>query len=264
MEEIIQAGRALVKVYGSNALPDRSFARTGYVSNDTSGAADYLALLAYPCLTDDAKRLRFRNALLSAFVIDDYKKHQDEFRKHKLMVCFELDKLMIWRDIDRAITGGPNKLGGGVKRLIDRFRAYHVFVAYDKALAEDANLTFENVLSHISTAYESTRSILQEQENRIDNLKKVFRASRPILHLVSGYVRSCISKGWINEQGQILHWKQSLYDPSWLREALELAEVVLGIQLIEHESKLRTGKQLRGHLFDPAEITHIYTFPPKT
>lgn len=88
----------------------------------------------------------------------------------------------------------------------------------------------------------------------------MFRASRPVLHLVFGYVRSCISKGWINEQGQILHWKQAIYDPSWLREALDIAEVVLGMQLIEYESKLSTGKPLRGHLFDPSEITHIYPF----
>jgi hypothetical protein len=260
MDEIIQAGRSLVRVYASNSLSDKSFAWTGYVSNDTSGAADYLALLAYPCPKDDQRRIRFRDALLSACVIDDYKKHKDEFRKNRLMASFQIDQLMIWRDIDRAITGGTSKLGGGVKRLVDRFHAYHVFVAYDKALAEDANLTFENVLGHISTAYESPRSMLQDQEDRIDNLKKVFRASRPVLHLVFGYVRSCISKGWINEQGQIVHWKQAIYDPSWLREALDIAEVVLGMQLIEYESKLRTGKQLRGHLFDPSEITHIYPF----
>lgn len=260
MDEIIQVGRSLVRLYASNSLSDKSFAWTGYVSNDTSGAADYLALLAYPCPKDDQRRIRFRDALLSALVIDDYKKHKDEFRKNRLMASFQLDKLMIWRDIDRAITGGPKKLGGGVKKLIDRFHAYHVFAAYDKALAEDANLTFENVLSHISTVYESSRSKLQDPEDRIDNLKKVLKVSRPVLHLVFGYVRSCASKGWINDQGQILHWKQAIYDPSWLREALDIAEVVLGMQLIEHEFKLRTGKQLRTHKFEPSEITHIYPF----
>lgn len=260
MDEIIQAGRSLVRVYASNSLSDKSFAWTGCVLNDTSGAADYLALLAYPCPKDDQRRIRFRDALLSALVIDDYKKHKDEFRKNRLMASFQLAKLMIWRDIDRAITGGLNKLGGGVKKLIDRFHAYHVFAAYDKALAEDANLTFENVLSHISTVYESPRSKLQDPKDRIGNLKKVLRVSRPVLHLVFGYVRSCASKGWINDQGQILHWKQAIYDPSWLSEALDIAEVVLGMQLIEHESKLITGKQLRRHEFEPSEITHIYPF----
>ncbi|WP_419571573.1 hypothetical protein [Rheinheimera sp.] len=263
MNEIIKISRSLVSIYASNALPDKSFARTGYVSNDTSGAADYLALLAYPCSTEDSKRIKFRNALLSAVVIDDYKTHKDIIRRNALIASFQLDKLMIWRDIDRAITGGPNKLGGGVKRLIDRFHSYHVFAAYDKALSDDAHLTHENVLSHISTAYESPRSKLQDAEDRLVNLKKVFRASRPVLHLVYGLVRSFASKGWVNDQGQILHWKQAIYDSSWMNEALEIAEVILGMQLVEHESKLKTGKQLRGHLFDPSEITHIYPFTQK-
>lgn len=263
MDDVLKVGKFLVSLYASSSCDEKAFARVAHISNDTSGAADYLALLAYPSPKDDSRRIHFRNALLSAFVRDEIKNSNDKSKVDvdSLMVSFELDKLMIWRDIDRAITGGVKKrTGGGVKKLIDRFQAYHAFCAYDRALSDGASLTWETVLSRISKAYESERSRLQDPDDRIDNLKKIFRASRPVLHLVFGYIRSISSKGWTNEKGQIPHLISSIYDPSWLKDALDISEVVLGMQLIEHESKLKIGKKLRGHTFEPSEITHICPF----
>lgn len=92
-------------------------------------------------------------------------------------------------------AGDSNKLGGGTKKLLDRFHAYHVFRAYDNALSDDAGLTFEHVLGHISTVYESKQSKVSQPETRIENLKRTFRQSRPVLHLTWGIVDSFQSKG---------------------------------------------------------------------
>ena len=170
-----------------------------------------------------------------------------------------LEKEMIWRDIDRAITGGTKKDGGGTKKLIDRFHAYHAFRSYDNALSDDAGLTFEQVLGHISTVYESKQSKISEPEVRIENLKRTFRHSRPVLHLTWGVIESFKRKGWTNDKGQLCYGvKPAIYDPSWLPEALDTAKIVLGLQLLEYESEKLNGKKLRSHKFDPKEVIHVH------
>ena len=257
MNETIQIGKELVDLYAFGKSPERSFSRVGWVSDDCSGAADYLALLAYPLESEDSKRLKFRNAMLSALVRSECKNRGMSATKDSMIDQFELPDLMIWRDIDRALTGGPNKVGGGVRKLIDRLHSYHVFTAFDSSLSQNAKTSFNDVLSHISTVYESPRSKIQDAEFRLDNLKKVFRASRPVIHLTYGYVVSCQSIGLANDLGQVPHIYKVLSNPSWLSKAVEISEVVLGMQLYEYESALKTGIKLRAHKFAPAEVVYL-------
>ncbi|MCS4306904.1 hypothetical protein M2404_001229 [Rheinheimera pacifica] len=257
MNEMVQIGKELINLYAFSESPKRSFSRVGWVSDDCSGAADYLALLAYPLESEDSKRINFKNAMLSALVRSECKGKGMSAIKAKMIEQFGLSDLMIWRDIDRALTGSPNKLGGGVKKLKDRLHSHHVFVAYDSSLSQNAGCSFNDVLSHISSAYESRRSTFQEPDFRLDNLKKIFRASRPVIHLTYGYVISCQSIGLANDLGQVPHINKMLRNPNWLGKALELSEVVLGLQLYEYESELKTGKKLRGHKFNPTEVVHL-------
>ncbi|MDK9761899.1 hypothetical protein KI743_07775 [Vibrio sp. D420a] len=256
MADLVELGLELVDFYKSEGL----FSKSQAISNDVRGAADYLALVAYPAEEDNHHRIKFRDAMLSAALKEYTKnkgisaKERNSLEKH---LCIQEN--MIWRDIDRAITGGPNKVGGGTKKLLDRFHAYHVFRAYDNALSDDAGLTFEHVLGHISTVYESKQSKVSQPETRIENLKRTFRQSRPVLHLTWGIVDSFQSKGWSNENNQLsLGVKPAIFDPSWIAKALELSKVVLGLQLVEHEAHKCNGRKYRGHKFAPDEIIHLF------
>ncbi|ABZ74899.1 hypothetical protein Shal_0323 [Shewanella halifaxensis HAW-EB4] len=256
MDEIVELGLSLVDKYQHAGI----FRKSCRIPNNIFGSADYLALVAYPSIRSDEKRSNFKDAMLSALLKESCKTRGiRKADKTMLAQRLGLSKDMIWRDIDRAITGGTKKDGGGTKKLIDRFHSYHVFRAYDSALSDDANLTFEQVLGEISTAYESQQSKVSDSETRIENLKRTFRQSRPVLHLTWGLVESFKLKGWATDTGQLCYGvKPAIHDPSWLPEALDLAKIVLGLQLVEYESAKLNGKRLRSHKFDPQEIIYIH------
>lgn len=256
MSDLVELGLTFVDEYCCKDI----FKRIVCISNDISGAADFISLVAYPLKKDDKHRVRFRDAMLNA-ALNGYCKRKSicKNEKSKLIRQLGIQKPLIWRDIDSAITGGTKKLGGGTKKLTERFHAYHVFRAYDNALADDAGLSFRHVLEHISTAYESNHLKVSDIESRIHSFKRTFRQSRPVLHLTYGLVESFKSKGWTNEYGQLCYGvKPAILDPSWLPEAIEISKVVLGLQLAEHEQGNLKGQQLRGHKFDPKEIVYLY------
>lgn len=257
MNELVELGQYLVDSYRDNG----SFSRVDLVSNNVCGSADFMALIAYPLLKDNDKRKRFKDAMLNAaFKETCQRKKLNSKTREQLAEVLGLDTEMIWRDIDRAITGGvQKKIGGGTKKIIDRLHSYHVFRAYDHALEDDAGLTFEEILSRISVVYESKQSKFSDPKTRIENLKRTFRLSRPVMHLTYGMVESFKLKGWTNDNNQLCYGvKPAIYDPSWLPEALKVAKTVLGLQLVEYESIKRKGKKYRNHLFDPQEIIHVH------
>ncbi|ELJ8761042.1 hypothetical protein [Vibrio diabolicus] len=246
----------LVDFYNAQGV----FAKSKAIPLDSYGAAEYLALVAYPNNKDNHHRIKFRDAMLSA-ALKDYTRINGigASYRNKLESDLGIKEDMIWRDINRAITGGTQKVGGGTKKIMHRLHAYHVFRAYDKSLSDGAGLTFEHVLGHISTVYESKQSKVSEPRTRIENLKRIFRESRPVLHLTWGMVSSFQSKGWTNENNQICHGvKSAITDPSWIVEALDVSKAVLGLELVEHEAHKYDGVQRRAHMFTPEEIIHLY------
>ncbi|EGR5854860.1 hypothetical protein AAHL06_002760 [Vibrio parahaemolyticus] len=253
MKESVELGFLVVDKYRAENVFFSSF----LVPNNHIGAAEYLAWVAYP--KDKKHRAKFRNAMLNA-AINDYCKRRSvsKYEKIRLLNQHGISKDMIWRDIDIAITGGTEKVGGGTKKLIDRLHAYHVFRAYDKSLENEANLSFGTVLEKISRAYESEYLKSSDIESRINSFKRIFRQSRPVLHLTWGMVDSFISKGWANENGQLCYGvKPAILDPSWLPEALEKSKMILGLQLVENFQGKSHKKNLRDHKFDAKEIIDI-------
>lgn len=263
MSELTELGLSLVNKYCSEGI----FSRIGTISSDISGAADFIAIVAYPLKKDDKQRAKFRDAMLSAALIEYCSRNSvGKGEKDRLIKSFGIKKTPIWRDIDIAITGGTKvifkdgreKIGGGTKKLTDRFHAYHVFRAYDKALADNSRISFKDVLHRISTAYESNHLKVSDIESKNNSFKRTFRQSRPVLHLTWGLVESFRSKGWTNTEGQLSYGvKQAILDPSWLPEAIELSKIVLGLQLAEHEQENLLGKTLRDHKFEPKEIIYL-------
>lgn len=255
MSELTELGLSLVNQYCSEGI----FGRIGTISSDISGAADFIAIVAYPLKKDDKQRAKFRDAILSAALIEYCsRKSIGKDEKDKLIKSFGIKKTPIWRDINIAITGGTQKLGGGTKKLTDRFHSYHAFRAYDKALAENSGMSFKHVLHHISVAYESNHLKISDIESKNNSFKRTFRQSRPVLHLTWGLVETFKSKGWTNTEGQLSYGvKQAILDPSWIPEAIELSKIVLGLQLVEHEQENRLGRNLRGHKFEPKEIIYL-------
>ena len=256
MSELVELGFFLV----DKCRTKNGFHRTLSIQNNSIGAAEYLAWVAYPNDKDVRHRTKFRNAMLHA-ALNDYckRKSVDKHEKLKRLKQFGIPKDMIWRDIDIAITGGTTKTGGGTKKLIDRFHAYHAFRAYDKSLGDNAGLSFRSVLDHISTAYESEHLKFSDIESRIHSFKRTFRESRPVLHLTWGIVDSFTSKGWANEKGQLCHGvKPAILDPTWLPEALEQSKLILGLQLVEDLQEKVQEKTLRVHKFDAREVIDLH------
>lgn len=248
MNTLVKDGLMLCENY----LHKEKFNKINYLSNNYLGAATYMAFVAYP--SNKKYRDKFKEAMINAYLVD-YSKMQGVKRTKKELLQKLGIKDMIWRDIDRAITGGGRKVGGGTRKLIDRFHSYHAFRAYDQAISNNKNISFQTVLGEISKGYESSGSKMSDPYTRIENLKRVFRESRPVLHLTWGLVESFKGKGWTNNIGQLsCGVKPAIYDPSWLVNAIDLSKVVLGLQLLEYESMKMNGNQLRNHKFDPNEI----------
>lgn len=258
MSELVELGFSYVDKYRS----ENKFCKSLSIPNNSIGAAEYLAWVAYPNDEDVRHRTKFRNAMLNA-ALNDYCKRKSVGRheKLKLLKQFGILKDMIWRDIDIAITGGTEKAGGGTKKLSDRFHAYHAFRAYDKSLEDNAGLSFRSVLEHISTAYESKHLKVSDIESRINSFKRTFRQSRPVLHLTWGIVDSFTSKGWTNDKGQLCYGvKPAILDPSWLPEAIEQSRLILGLQLVEDLQDKVQGKPYRDHKFDAKEVIDLHLY----
>ncbi|CUS47486.1 MAG: hypothetical protein HLUCCO02_12745 [Idiomarinaceae bacterium HL-53] len=229
------------------------------ISQSPMGAAKFIAYIAYPKATEAKRRTRFQNAMLSGAAREYGLQNGDLAKRAKLIELFGLENLLIWRDIDSAITGKGSKLGGGTKRLTDRFYAYHAYRMNDTTQAENKEITFSEILSHVATVYESKGMKLSDPDVRLGHLKRLFRHGRPVLHLVWGLIESHQSKGWCDELGQLSEGvKPAIGDWGWLESAHEIADLVLGLHLIEHESYLQNDKQLRLHKFDPSEVIDLY------
>lgn len=254
MNDYAQAAFILVKRYRKQG----KFRATVPIDFSSVGAARYLSYLAYPKVTEEGNRERFEEALLSGTAREYGLQKGSARSREELAKLFGLEKVLAWRDIDAAYNGRGDKVGGGIKRLEERFHAYHVFRANDSAQADLVDVTFTEVLEKVSVAYESERSKLSEPEVRTRNLKRSFANSRAVLHLTGGMIAAHRAKGWCNEQGQLNRGlKPALGDWSWLPEALERADLELGLLLLEHESEKMTDKQLRKHKFEPSEVIDL-------
>ena len=56
-----------------------------------------------------------------------------------------------------------------------------------------------------------------------------------------------------------LDWvKPAIFDCRWLSQAIDVSQLILGMQLLEYESESKNGKKLRRHAFNPSEVVDIY------
>ncbi|WP_028863230.1 hypothetical protein [Psychromonas aquimarina] len=244
MSDEIKFGLALVKQYASENV----FERIETLSLDIYGAVDFIALMAFPNVKDEKRKKRFSKAILNAYYRTSGKAHIQELPEH---FTKEIDSKWPWKNIDQSINSG-------IRRLIIRFHSYHVFRFHDNALEKDPNHSFGSSIDYISTAYETNREKISDRAIRSNNHKRDFQHSRPVLHLTWGFVEACKTMGWTNELGQLSYGiRIAIENPSWLVEAIDTANLVLGLQLVEHCVANTSGKNLRKHKFDPAEIIYV-------
>lgn len=255
MDEIVKIGLHLLEQYRKN----NAFHRSIPIEFSSVGAATYMSWVAYPLAIQNKRRERFSHAMLSGAIREYGKVKGDLGARERLMLALGIDSLLSWRDIDSAITGKGDKIGGGTGKIIDRFHSYHVFMSYDNVLQRQLSVSFYDTLSEVSTVYESAGSSLSDEEIRLDHLKRDFREGRPVLHLTGGLIEAHRSKGWCNELGQLNQGvKPAIFDWDWLNQAIKISQLILGMQLLEYESELENGKKLRSHAFNPSEVVDIY------
>lgn len=255
MDEFVKVSLQLLKQYRKN----QDFLRSVPIEFSSVGAATYMSWVAYPSANQSNRRERFSQAMLSGAIREYGKLKRDICKRDRLMQALGVGSLLSWRDIDSAITGKGQKIGGGTRKIIDRFHSYHAFMSYDNALERQLSVSFYDVLSKISTVYESVGSSISDEETRLDHLKRDFREGRPVLHLTGGLIESHRSKGWCNECGQLNQGvKPAIFDWSWLNQAIDVSQLILGLQLLEYESESKNGKKLRRHAFNPSEVVDVY------
>ncbi|HIF9134993.1 TPA: hypothetical protein ACX6QB_003337, partial [Photobacterium damselae] len=98
-------------------------------------------------------------------------------------------------------------------------------------------------LSLVSTAYESNRSKLQDDKDRISNLKRIIhRPSRPIYHLIQGYYDEHLVRYPLD----IRHPYEAILNTLWLEPAIITARRKLSSELLDYHLHLNNmQKQIK-------------------
>lgn len=223
------------------------FAKTYHINDGYIGAAQYLALLAYPTKKEYSAMIKYFSSMVSAYCRSYDKEQYDFFEQQpeEIQNAWLLKKP--WRNIDQTLRKGA-------KKLQKRLQAYHAYAAYDKAILNESNKTFEELLSWSSKAYESNRSKEQDERHRLENLKRtVHRPSRPVYHLVEGYYEEHLIHYPVHERHPVAALKNS----EWLERAIILARRRLACELVDfHLNKQGRQKPLRVK-FEPTEIIYL-------
>ncbi|MDF2156192.1 hypothetical protein [Vibrio sp. CAU 1672] len=152
-----------------------------------------------------------------------------------------------WKSVNQTISKGT-------KRLQKRLHAYHAYAAYNQAVLDGSDKSFEEILSWCSSAYESKLSMMQDSKHRMENLKRtIHRPCRPIYHLLEGYFQEHLINNPISER----HPVHALTHNNWLENAIVTARRKLASELIDyHVNKLGLQKPLKLK-FEPSEIVHL-------
>lgn len=223
------------------------FAKTYHINGGYFGAAQYLALLAYPSKKEYPEMIKYFTSMISAYCRIYDKEQYDFFEKQSKEIQNAWLIKQPWKNIDQTIRKGT-------KKLQKRLQAFHAYAAYDKAILNESNKTFEELLSWHSQAYESKRSKEQDEKHRLENLKRtIHRPSRPVYHLIEGYYEEHLIHYPLHER----HPVAALINSDWLERAIILARRRLSYELLDyHLNKQELQKPLKVK-FEPTEIIHL-------
>lgn len=223
------------------------FAKTYYINDGYFGAAQYLAILAYPARKEYSAMIRYFTSMISAYCRTYDKEQYDFFEKQPKEIQDIWLLKQPWKNIDQTIRKGS-------KKLQKRLQAFHAYSAYDKAILNESNKTFEELLSWHSQPYESKRSQEQDEKHRLENLKPtIHRPSRPVYHLIEGYYEEHLLHYPLHER----HPVAALINSDWLERAIILARRRLSCELLDyHFNKRELQKPLKVK-FEPTEIIHL-------
>ncbi|HIF9540030.1 TPA: hypothetical protein ACX6S1_000194 [Photobacterium damselae] len=223
------------------------FSKVYFINDGHIGCAQYLALLAYPSPEEGLDRNKFSASMISAYcrvnnndllntLLEQPKTIQDAWLIKKP-----------WKSIDQTISKG-------VKRLQKRLQAYHAYSLHNQSVIENKKQSFEHCLSLVSTAYESNRSKLQDDKDRISNLKRIIhRPSRPIYHLIQGYYDEHLVRYPLD----IRHPYEAILNTLWLEPAIITARRKLSSELLDYHLHLNNmQKQIKTTII-PNEVIHL-------
>ncbi|TWX73151.1 hypothetical protein [Colwellia sp. C1TZA3] len=151
-------------------------------------------------------------------------------------------------------------------RLESSFHAYHGYKSYEKSITDGKKTSFEDVFSHISTAYESKISKMSgkatgkdgDSKTRIKNLLKVHKRYVSVIHLIDGLVYSLrLLNIGINEMGQLTHYRALIENPEWLEKAVTEGRLKLSTELLDYKIKTNEGGSHVKLVFNPSKIIHV-------
>ncbi|MFM2477125.1 hypothetical protein [Celerinatantimonas sp. MCCC 1A17872] len=223
------------------------FSKTYLICDGAIGAAQYLALLAYPLSKEDSERIKFFSSMVSAYcrAFDEELLSQLYSQPKEIQNAWLIKKP--WKLIEQTLSKGT-------KRLQKRLQAYHAYTAYNQSVLDSAGKSFEEILSWCSQAYESRRSKLQDEKSRLENLKRtIHRSSRPVYHLIRGYYVEHLVHYAIYER----HPTQALVDSSWLERAIVTSRRMLAAELVGYDYYKKDLHKPLKLKFDPKEIIHL-------
>ena len=217
------------------------FSKVYFINDGHVGCAQYLALLAYPSPKEASDRNKFLASMISAYC---------RINKIELPKIIQ-DAWLIkkpWKSIDQTISKG-------VKRLQKRLQAYHAYSLHNQSVIENKKQqSSDYFLSLVSTVYESNRSKLQDDKDRISNLKKsIHRPSRPIYHLIQGYYDEHIVHYPLDKRNPY----EAILNTQWLEPAIITARRKLSSELLDYHLCLNNMQKKTKTIIIPSEIIHL-------
>lgn len=258
---LVDASRGRTQFY-----VDRGYLRgVQTISSDVTGAAMYLATIAYPESKDSKQKGKFYCSIMSMYIrtlngpVSDPRKLKEirNLLTEGARKAWFLSPLKDENKVQETINIGQ-------KRLIKRFHAVHSYLAYDRQLDKEESVSFDEVLSKVSVAYESehVKASLENtgsysgsaERTRLENLRKPIREARPVLHLLIGLMEA-------REHRRILHIVELVKDHSWLEGAVKYAEMWLDAHLLEYEYEQLGGSTGTRVKFEPKEMIHVVIDP---
>lgn len=254
---LVDASRGRTQFY-----VDRGYLRgVQTIPSGVMGAAMYLATIAYPESKDSKQKDKFYCSIMSMYIrtlngsISDPKKLKEtrNLLTEERRKAWFLSPLKDENKVQKTINIGQ-------KRLIKRFHAVHSYLAYERQLDKEERVSFDEVLSKVSVAYESEHVKVSlentgsysgsAERTRLENLRKPIREARPVLHLLIGLMEA-------REHRRILHIVELVKDHSWLEGAVKYAEMWLDAHLLEYEYEQLGGSSGTRVKFEPKEMIHV-------
>lgn len=261
-EQIIELGKAAEGKAKKYAISGR-LKGMQILPRGVFGAALFLATVCYPLSKDSKHKDNFYRAIMSMYFRDLIKRNPKI--KNEIPMIVQKNFLLSPRK-DKNKVNQTIRAGSG--RFLKRLQAIHVLLTYEHSVERDPNVTYDQVLSKVSSVYESKHSkasieqstsangdLGTAEKSRMDNLRRVHKDARPVYHLLYGFMEA-------REHRRVYGLEELIYNPSWLESAVHIAEQWLDSYLLEYEYKKLGGMTVYDvTLFEPNEVIHVELMP---